>query len=47
MMIAVVMRQFATNNSILTAKVAQLRADSLQVDGSSHMTGDLDLRGQN
>ena len=23
----------------------QLRADSLQVDGSSHMTGDLDLRG--
>ena len=24
----------------------QLRADSLQVDGSSHMTGDLDLRGQ-
>ena len=43
---AVVMRQFATNNSILTAKVAQVRADSLQVDGSSHMTGDLDLRGQ-
>ena len=43
---AVVMRQFATNNSILTAKVVQLRADSLQVDGSSHMTGDLDLRGQ-
>ena len=24
----------------------QLKADSLQVDGSSHMTGDLDLRGQ-
>ena len=24
----------------------QLRADSLQVDGSSHMTGDLNLRGQ-
>ena len=43
---AVVMRQFATNNSILTAKVVQLRADSLQVDGSSHMNGDLDLRGQ-
>ena len=43
---AVVMQQFATNNSILTAKVVQLRADSLQVDGSSHMTGDLDLRGQ-
>ena len=43
---AVVMQQFATNNSILNAKVVQLRADSLQVDGSSHMTGDLDLRGQ-
>ena len=43
---AVVMRQFATHDSILTAKVAQLKADSLQVDGSSHMTGDLDLRGQ-
>ena len=43
---AVVMQQFATNNSILTAKVVQLKADSLQVDGSSHMTGDLDLRGQ-
>ena len=42
---AVVMRQFATHGSILTAKLAQLRADSLQVDGSSHMTGDLDLRG--
>ena len=25
----------------------QLRADSLQVDGTSHMTGNLDLRGQN
>ena len=43
---AVVMRQFATHDSILTAKLAQLKADSLQVDGSSHMTGDLDLRGQ-
>ena len=42
---AVVMRQFATHDSILTAKLTQLRADSLQVDGSSHMTGDLDLRG--
>ena len=31
----------ATNMSQLT----QLRSDSLQVDGSSHMTGDLDLRG--
>ena len=25
-------------------KLTQLKADSLQVDGSSHMTGDLDLR---
>ena len=31
----------ATNMSQLT----QLKSDSLQVDGSSHMTGDLDLRG--
>ena len=30
----------------LETKLAQLKADSLQVDGSSHMTGDLDLRGQ-
>ena len=26
-------------------ELSQQRADSLQVDGSSHMTGDLDLRG--
>ena len=31
----------ATNMS----QLSQLRSDSLQVDGSSHMTGDLDLRG--
>ena len=31
----------ATNMSQLT----QLKSDSLQVDGSSHMSGDLDLRG--
>ena len=30
----------------LETKLTQLKADSLQVDGSSHMTGDLDLRGQ-
>ena len=30
----------------LETKLSQLKADSLQVDGSSHMTGDLDLRGQ-
>ena len=29
----------------LQRDLTQLRADSLQVDGSSHMTGDLDLRG--
>ena len=29
----------------LETKLAQLKADSLQIDGSSHMTGDLDLRG--
>ena len=28
----------------LRRDLTQLRADSLQVDGSSHMTGDLDLR---
>ena len=30
----------------LETKLTQLKADSLQIDGSSHMTGDLDLRGQ-
>ena len=34
-----------TKHQVDTLKI-QLRADSLQVDGSSHMTGDLDLRGQ-
>ena len=29
----------------LRRDLTQLRADSLQVDGSSHMTGDLDFRG--
>ena len=43
---AVVMHQFASLDSVLETKLAQLKADSLQVDGSSHMTGDLDLRGQ-
>ena len=43
---AVVMHQFASLDSVLETKLAQLKADSLQVDGSSHMTGDLDLREQ-
>ena len=43
---AVVMHQFASLDSVLETKLAQLKADSLQVDDSSHMTGDLDLRGQ-
>ena len=43
---AVVMHQFASLDSVLETKLVQLKADSLQVDGSSHMTGDLDLRGQ-
>ena len=43
---AVVMHQFVSLDSVLETKLAQLKADSLQVDGSSHMTGDLDLRGQ-
>ena len=34
-----------TKHLVNTLKI-QLKADSLQVDGSSHMTGDLDLRGQ-
>ena len=34
-----------TKHQVDTLKI-QLKADSLQVDGSSHMTGDLDLRGQ-
>ena len=43
---AVVMHQFVSLDSVLETKLAQLKADSLQIDGSSHMTGDLDLRGQ-
>ena len=43
---AVVMHQMASLGTGLETKLAQLKADSLQVDGSSHMTGDLDLRGQ-
>ena len=42
---AVVMHQFESLDSVLNMELSQLRADSLQVDGSSHMTGDLDLRG--
>ena len=42
---AVVMHQFVSLDSVLETKLAQLKADSLQVDGSSHMTGDLGLRG--
>ena len=33
-----------TKHQVDTLKI-QLKADSLQVDGSSHMTGDLDLQG--
>ena len=43
---AVVMHQMASLDAGLETKLSQLKADSLQVDGSSHMTGDLDLRGQ-
>ena len=43
---AVVMHQFVSLDSALNMELSQLKADSLQVDGSSHMTGDLDLRGQ-
>ena len=43
---AVVMHQMASLGTSLETKLTQLKADSLQVDGSSHMTGDLDLRGQ-
>ena len=42
---AVVMHQFTSLDSVLNMELSQLKADSLQVDGSSHMTGDLDLRG--
>ena len=43
---AVVMHQIASLDTGFETKLTQLKADSLQVDGSSHMTGDLDLRGQ-
>ena len=43
---AVVMHQMESFDTDLETKLTQLKADSLQVDGSSHMTGDLDLRGQ-
>ena len=43
---AVVMHQMESFDTDLETKLAQLKVDSLQVDGSSHMTGDLDLRGQ-
>ena len=42
---AVVMHQMESLDTGLETKLAQLKADSLQIDGSSHMTGDLDLRG--
>ena len=38
-------RMLSPNIRFDTLKI-QLKADSLQIDGSSHMTGDLDLRGQ-
>ena len=43
---AVVMHQMESLDTDLETKLTQLKADSLQIDGSSHMTGDLDLRGQ-
>ena len=43
---AVVMHQMTSLDTGLETKLSQLKADSLQVDGSSHITGDLDLRGQ-
>ena len=43
---AVVMHQMESFDTDFKTKLTQLKADSLQVDGSSHMTGDLDLRGQ-
>ena len=43
---AVVMQQIASLGTGFETKLTQLKADSLQIDGSSHMTGDLDLRGQ-
>ena len=34
------------DDAVVMQQLTQLKADSLQVDGISHMTGDLDLRGQ-
>ena len=42
---AVVMQQITSLDTSFETKLTQLKADSLQIDGSSHMTGDLDLRG--
>ena len=42
---AVVMQQIASLDTSFETKLTQLKADSLQIDGSSHMTGDLDLKG--
>ena len=42
---AVVMHQMESFDNDFETKLTQLKADSLQIDGSSHMTGDLDLRG--
>ena len=42
---AVVIHQLTSLDTGLKTELSQLKADSLQVDGSSHMTGDLDLRG--
>ena len=39
------MQQIASLDTSFETKLTQLKADSLQIDGSSHMTGDLDLRG--
>ena len=42
---AVVIHQLTSLDTGLKTELSQLKADSLQVDGSSHITGDLDLRG--
>ena len=36
---AVVMQQIASLDTGFETKLTQLKADSLQIDGSSHMTG--------
>ena len=35
----------SNSDAVVKSQLDQLKADSVQVDGSSHMTGDLDLRG--